>query len=153
MTKTTTSASPTSSALPDKRERRLKRRRIRGEGGGGAGRAEGRGHVPLDARVALVRVEQAARVQLAAVVAGGGQLRYRLLDGEVTRAQRLGDLAATVGARGALVFEARVGEEMRQAAGAHQVAVVTLRGERAAGSVNAHQVATATLMEETRLVQ
>ena len=81
---------------------------------------------PLEALVALVLLEAVARVQQVAVDTVGGQLGQRLLHGQIAAARRLADLDAAVGTRGLLVLETRICEQVREAAGAHQVAVGAL---------------------------
>lgn len=48
-----------------------------------------------------------------------GQFRDGLLDGEVARRRRLGDLDAAVGARGRLVAQPRVREQVSEAGSTH----------------------------------
>ena len=77
------------------------------------------GRGSLETLGALVHVQRVARVHDVAVSAAGGQLGEGRLHGEVAATRGLADLAATVGTRGLLVFEARVGEQMSETPGAH----------------------------------
>lgn len=76
---------------------------------------------PLLANIRFVLAQHRARKLFVAVATQARQLRYGLLDGQVARTEIARQHAPAVRTRRSLVLEARVRQQVREAARAHQV--------------------------------
>ena len=84
-------------------------------------------NIPLKTFVLDVRLQVAARKLLGAMGAFGRELRYGLLYRQVANAATAADFTAAVRTRWRLILQPCIGQQVRQATGARQMAISALK--------------------------